>query len=88
MSLGVYFKKLITRVEASEISNQGKDANGFFLPVRSELLRHLNLLHDLHAKPLAKEMVKGSWAFVVKNVPPEWLILSPAEKADLQKVLK
>lgn len=89
VDLGEYFAGLLARVEASnEILNNGKDADGFYKPTRALLIRHLNLLKDLHAKPGAKEMVKGSWTFVVENLPPDWLVLSPAEKAELKKVLE
>lgn len=88
MSLDAYFSSLIKRVEESdEISNQGKDKNGFYKPVRTILLRHLQLLKDLHAKPNAKSMVKASWEAVVETLPPEWLVLDDAEKKELQKIL-
>ena len=60
MNLKTYFEKLIEQVDASDINNQGKDKSGFFKPTRTVLLRHLNLLKDLHDKPLAKQMVKAS----------------------------
>lgn len=89
MSLESYFKKLIERVENSEeITNQGKDENGFYKPVRTILLRNLMLLRDLHAKPNAKEMVKASWRSVSDVLPPEWLVLSPEERAELKKILE
>lgn len=88
MSLENYFKKLIAKVEESDISNQGKDKDGFFKPTRTILLRHLNLLKDLHAKPLAKQMTKASWQYVIENIPPEWLILTPEEKTELKKMLE
>lgn len=75
------------KVEASDITNQGKDANGFFKPTRTLLLRHLQLLKDLHAKPGAKAMVKDSWKFVVAHVPPEWLVLEPKLKQELKTIL-
>jgi hypothetical protein len=84
--LAPYFQKLIDRVE-KEISNQGKDENGFFKPTKAVLLRHLNVLKDLHGKPLAKDMVKGAWEYVSENLPPEWLVLTPDEKAALKKLL-
>jgi hypothetical protein len=88
MSLEAYFSALIKRVEESdEIGNNGKDKNGFYKPVRTILLRHLQLLKDLHAKPNAKNMVKASWASVVETLPPEWLVLGDAEKKELQKIL-
>lgn len=75
MSLEAYFTDLLKKAEASEeITNAGKDAEGFYKPVRTILLRHLQLLKDLHAKPLAKPMLKASWAYVVEHVPPEWLV--------------
>ncbi len=86
VSLEPYFQKLIERVEL-EISNQGKDENGFFKPTKTILLRHLNTLKDLHNKPLAKDIVKASWQYVTENLPPEWLILTPDQKAELKKVL-
>lgn len=88
MSLEAYFSALIKRVEESEeIGNNGKDKNGFYKPVRTILLRHLQLLKDLHTKPNAKNMVKASWASVVETLPPEWLVLGDAEKKELQKIL-
>jgi hypothetical protein len=89
MSLETYFKNLIAKVENSEeITNAGKDAEGFYKPTRTILLRHLNLLKDLHAKPLAKPMLQASWKFVVEHVPPEWLILEGDEKSALKKMLE
>lgn len=88
MSLDQYFSELIARVEASdEISNAGKDDNGFYKPAKTILLRNLNMLKELHNKPRAKEMVKTAWAAVVKELPPEWLILSEEEKKELKKIL-
>jgi hypothetical protein len=88
MSLEAYFNKLIERVETSgEITNAGKDENGFYKPTKTVILRHLNLIKDLHSKPLAKEMVKSSWNKVVEELPPDWLILTPAEKKELQSIL-
>ena len=88
MSLTGYFDKLITRVEDSDIGNNGTDKNGFFLPTRAVLLRHLRLLKELHAKPLARPMVRDSWKYVAAELPPEWLVLSSAEKEELQKILE
>lgn len=87
MSLGDYFTKLLARIEASDIQNNGKDDNGFYKPTRELLIRHVTLLRDLHAKPLAKPMTKSSWAFVVANVPPEWLVLNEDDKRLLQAML-
>lgn len=88
MALKNYFEKLIQRVEASsEITNQGKDDAGFFKPTRTILLQQLNMLKDLHAKPMAKPMLKTAWKFVVENVPPEWLVMTSEEKAALKKIL-
>ena len=88
MSLQDYFQKLIEKAESSDaVTNQGTDADGFYKPTRTILLRHLNLLKDLHAKPLAKPMLRSSWQYVVEHAPPEWLVLSEAEKAELQKIL-
>lgn len=88
MSLEAYFASLMKRVEESdEITNAGKDSNGFYKPVRTILLRHLQLLKDLHAKPGAKSMVKASWEAVVETLPPDWLVLGEAEKKELQKIL-
>jgi len=84
--LDSYFQRLIDRVD-KEISNQGTDENGFFKPTKSVLLRHLNLLKDLHGKPLAKDMIRGSWTYVSENLPPEWLILSEDEKKELKRLL-
>jgi hypothetical protein len=90
MSLEKYFSDLLKKVEASEeITNAGKDADGFYKPTRTILLRHLQLLKDLHAKPLAKAMLKSSWAYAVENVPPEWLVPdSPEDREALAKMLK
>ncbi|HMN70156.1 MAG TPA: hypothetical protein PKC28_16575 [Bdellovibrionales bacterium] len=88
MSLATYFENLLKRVEGSdEIQNDGKDKDGFYKPTRTLLVRHLNLLKDLHAKPAAKPMVKSSWSFVTENLPPDWLVLSKDEKEELKKVL-
>lgn len=89
MGLESYFSRIIEKVESTDvIKNDGKDKNGFYLPTRKLVLRHLGLLRDLHAKPLARAQVKDAWAFVVENVPPEWLVLSEAEKAELSAILK
>ena len=81
MSLKNYFEELITKVENStEISNAGKDDNGFYKPTRTVLLRNLNLLKDLHDKPRAFQMVKSAWNAVVKDLPPDWLVLTPEQK--------
>lgn len=89
MSLDIYFKSLIKRVEESdEITNAGKDKDGFYKPTKTILLRHLNLLKDLHEKPLAKQMIKTSWAYVVENVPAEWLIPPEKDRETLRKILE
>ena len=89
MSLDQFFKDLIQKVEASdEISNAGKDKEGFYKPVRTILLRHLNLLKDLHGKPLAKKMVQASWQEVVEALPPEWLVLNPEDREELKRILQ
>ncbi|UXR63894.1 hypothetical protein EZJ49_12550 [Bdellovibrio bacteriovorus] len=89
MSLEAYFQKLIEQAESSEeISNAGKDKDGFYKPTKTILLRHLNLLRDLHGKPLAKKMCQASWAYVTEHVPPEWLIAGPEEKQALKKMLE
>ena len=88
MSLKDYFTNLIAKVEASdEIHNGGKDKDGFYKPTKTILLRNLNLLKDLHAKPNAKPMVKAAWAAVIDEVPSEWLILTTEQKAELKKIL-
>ena len=88
MSLTAYFEKLIARVESSEeVSNQGKDDNGFYKPTKTLVLRHLNLLRDLHQKPRAREMVRASWQEIVKELPSEWLVLDADEKKELKKIL-
>jgi hypothetical protein len=88
MSLETYFKELIEKVESSEeITNAGKDAEGFYKPTRTILLRHLNLLKDLHQKPLAKPMLQASWKYVVEQVPAEWLVLSDENKSAIKKML-
>lgn len=89
MALAEYFTRILKRVEESdEIQNDGKDKNGFYLPTRTLLLRHLNLLKDLHGKPAARAMIRDSWAFVVQHLPPEWLVLEPDEKAELKRILE
>lgn len=88
MALESYFQNLLDRVENSDIGNNGTDKNGFFLPVRTLLLRHLQLLKDLHAKPNARSMVRTSWKFVVDHLPPDWLILNSEQKKELQKILE
>ncbi len=87
MSLEAYFKNLIQKVEASDIQNNGKDKNGFFEPTRAVLLQRLNMLKDLHRNPNAKAMVKMAWQYVTEHLPPEWLVLNPTEKSELQKIL-
>ena len=87
MALEAYFQNLRDRVESSEIGNNGTDENGFFSPTRTLLLRHLQLLKDLHAKPNAKSMVKASWKFVAEHLPPEWLVLNEADKNELKRIL-
>ena len=88
MSLDKYFQSLINRVESSDdIHNGGKDKNGFFKPTRTIVLRNLQLLKDLHPKPLAKQMVKTAWQAVVDELPAEWLLLPPEEKAQLKEIL-
>lgn len=89
MSLKAYFSDLISKVETSEsITNAGTDKNGFYKPTRTILLRNLTLLKDLHDKPRAKAMVQAAWTAVVEELPPEWLILSEADKKQLQDILK
>jgi hypothetical protein len=89
MNLTDYFSKLIARVEESDtVTNAATDDNGFYKPKKTILLRHLNLLRDLHAKPLARPMLKGAWAAVVKELPPEWLVLDDEQKAELRKILE
>src|ERR1700744_4729958 len=87
MSLDAYFQALIKRVEESEIGNLGTDKNGFFKPTRTVLLRHLNLLKDLHGKPRAQAMVRTAWAHVVEDLPPAWPPLTQSKKAELKKLL-
>lgn len=89
MSLDQYFKDLLQKVETSEeISNAGTDKDGFYKPTRTILLRHLQLLKDLHAKPLAKPMLKASWAYVVEHVPAEWLVPANSQDQDeLRRIL-
>ena len=89
MSLTEYFQGLIDRVESSDqIGNNGKDKDGFFKPTRTILLRQLNLLKDLHAKPMARPMVLDAWTAVTKELPPEWLILDETDRAALGAILK
>lgn len=86
-NLKEYFESVIKKVESSDLSNQGKDKDGFFKPTRELVLRHLNLLRDLHNKPLAKAMVTDAWKFVVEHTPPEILVMSEAHKTELKKIL-
>ncbi|MEZ0390907.1 MAG: hypothetical protein ACAH59_01735 [Pseudobdellovibrionaceae bacterium] len=89
MSLKNYFTSLKQKLENSDvIQNDGKDENGFYLPTRTVLLRHLQLLTDLHDKPLAQDRVRDSWNFVIQHIPPEWLVLTESQKTELQKILK
>lgn len=89
MSLKDYFTGLIERVESSdEIHNGGTDKDGFYKPRRTVLLQKLNILRDLHAKPLARPMVRDAWKQVVEELPPEWLVLEADDKAELMKILK
>ena len=89
MSLKTYFEALLQKVEDSDvITNAGKDDNGFYKPKRTILIRHLNLLIDLHDKPRAKAMVKKSWETVQAEVPLEWLVLNESEKTTLKEILK
>ncbi len=85
MSLADYFAKLIVKVEGSEISNAGKDKNGFFKPTRTVIIRNLNLLKDLHDKPRAKVMVQAAWTAIAEELPPEWLILDIEQKKNFRK---
>lgn len=88
MSLRDYFSELIRKVEtAGEITNAGKDEGGFYRPTKTILLRNLRLLRDLHDKPRARAMVKSAWESVVKDLPPEWLVLSPEDKDSLRDIL-
>lgn len=85
MSLNKFFTDLIKKVEDSDVvTNAGTDKDGFYKPTRTILLRHLQLLKDLHEKPLAKKMVLASWEYVVEHLPPEWLV--PDEKQDQEKL--
>ena len=89
MTLKDYFDSIIKRLEASDaVTNAGKDANGFYRPTRTILLRQLNVLKDLHNKPMARKMVQDAWKDVVKDLPPEWLVLPPELKAELKKILQ
>lgn len=88
MSLDKYFINLMEKVENSdEITNAGKDDNGFYKPRKTILLRNLKLLLDLHKKPLARDMVKGAWQAVARELPEEWLVLNDQDKAELKKIL-
>ena len=88
MSLKEYFAGLINKVESSvEITNAGKDENGFYKPTRTILLRDLNLLKDLHAKPRAHQLVRAAWEAVVKELPPDWLVLNDEDKKELKSIL-
>ena len=87
MSLDRYFDSLIKKVESSDLDNQGKDDKGFFLPTRKAVLQNLQMLKDLHQKPMAKPMLQTAWKFVSENLPSEWLILSETEKTELRRIL-
>lgn len=89
MGLDQFFADLIHKVENSEeITNQGKDGSGFYKPTRTIVLRHLNLLKDLHTKPRAKEMLRASWTAIVEILPAEWLILSKEDGEALREILR
>lgn len=88
MSLEQYFINLINKVEESdEISNAGKDDNGFYKPRKTIVLRNLRLMLDLHKKPRAKEMVRVAWSAITRELPPEWLTLDENDKAELKQIL-
>lgn len=89
MGLNKFFTDLIAKVEASdEITNQSKDSNGFYKPRKTIVLRHLNLLKDLHDKPRAKDMAKASWRALIEELPPEWLLPeSEIDRAELKNIL-
>lgn len=88
MSLDDYFAKLIKLVETSDlVTNQGTDRNGFYKPTRTIVLRHLQMLKDLHSKPLAKPMLKEAWRVVVENVPPELLVMNDEQKTAMKRLL-
>lgn len=88
MALDQFFQNLITKVEQSEdITNESTDHNGFYKPRKTILLRHLNLLKDLHDKPRAKEMLKSSWRSIAEELPPEWLIPEPEDRETLKQIL-
>ena len=88
MSLDTYFQALIQRVETSDLSNQGKNPDGFFEPTKAVVLQRLNMLKDLHGKPAAKPMLRDAWKYVVEHVPPEWLVLNDEEKKELKRSLE
>lgn len=89
MGLKEYFSDLIKKVEDSEeITNAGTDENGFYKPTRTILLRNLNLLRDLYDKPRAKQMVKTAWSAVVKELPPEWLVLPEEDRIQLTEIIR
>lgn len=89
VSLTEYFSNLLRRVEESdEISNAGKDEGGFYRPSRTILIRHLNLLRDLHGKPMAHQMVKHAWEAVVKDLPPEWLVMNDNDQREFRQILE
>lgn len=90
MILKEYFQRLLDKVEESpEISNAGKDADGFYFPTRSALIQKLNMLKDLNQNPNAhaRPMLKSAWEFVVETVPPEWLQMNDEEKAEIRAML-
>lgn len=88
MVLTDYFKKLLERVESTDdVSNAGKDKDGFYFPTRSALLQKLNMLKDLNANERARPMLRSAWEFVVETLPPEWLVMTTAEKTALKKML-
>ncbi|MES2856640.1 MAG: hypothetical protein V4692_12290 [Bdellovibrionota bacterium] len=87
MGLTKYFDHLLQKVEASDIDNGGKDDNGFYRPTRSILIQKLNMLKDLHASPGAKPMLKDAWKVVTETLPPEWLVLSDEDKAEMKRIL-
>ena len=88
MILTAYFERLLQRVEESpEISNAGKDKDGFYFPTRSALIQKLYMLKDLNQNARAKLMLKSAWDFVVEELPPEWLTMTADEKAAMKSML-
>lgn len=83
-----YFQRLLDSVqESDEVSNGGKDKDGFYFPTRSALIQKLNMLKDLNANVRARPMLISAWDFVVENTPAELLAMNDEQKLALKAML-